>query len=77
MAFLPRGMKFNSAGDQGEYLTEQHATAWNLEELAPGAMATTELVVMPIEEGLQLVVRNPVRFFTSDKLPGKPESFNL
>jgi Domain of unknown function DUF11 len=44
-------MQFNSAADQGEYLSEQHATAWNLEELAPGATATTDLTVMPIEEG--------------------------
>jgi uncharacterized repeat protein (TIGR01451 family) len=51
VAYLPRGMQFNSAGNQGEYLPEQHLTAWNLEELAPGATATTELTVMPIEEG--------------------------
>ncbi len=51
LAFLPRGMQFNSAANQGEYLSDRHAVAWSLEELAPGATASTELAVMPIEEG--------------------------
>ena len=51
MASLPRGLRFNNAGEQGEYISSKHAVAWNLEELGPGESASTELVVLPVEEG--------------------------
>ena len=50
-ARLPRGMNFVSASNEGTYLPDQHAVAWNLLELAPGTRAKTELVLLPIEEG--------------------------
>lgn len=50
-AYLPRGMQFNSAGNHGEYRADQHAVTWELEELGVGATATTELTLLPVEEG--------------------------
>jgi len=50
-AYLPRGMQFNSAINDGEYIADQHAVTWGLEELAVGATATTEMNLLPVEEG--------------------------
>jgi uncharacterized repeat protein (TIGR01451 family) len=50
-AYLPRGMQFNSTINDGEYLSDQHAVTWGLEELAVGATATTEMTLLPVEEG--------------------------
>ncbi len=51
IANLPRGLQYNSSGDKGEYRTDQHAVSWGLEELAVGATATTELTLLPVEDG--------------------------
>lgn len=56
VANLPRGLQFNNAGNDGEYVSNKHMVVWGLEELGPGETATTDLVVMPIEEG-DFVVR--------------------
>lgn len=50
-AFLPRELQFNSAANGGEYLSNQHAITWGLEELKPGEMVSTQLVVLPIATG--------------------------
>jgi uncharacterized repeat protein (TIGR01451 family) len=50
-AFLPRGLQFNSAGNHGSYIPTQHAVQWELEELPAKQSATTELTVLPVEEG--------------------------
>ena len=50
-ARLPRGMNFISASNEGTYLPDQHSVAWNLLELAAGAKAKTEMVLLPVEEG--------------------------
>ena len=50
-AYLPRGMQFNSAINDGEYIADQHAVTWGLEELAVGATAITEMNLLPVEEG--------------------------
>jgi uncharacterized repeat protein (TIGR01451 family) len=51
MAQLPRGMQYNSSGNHGEYLSDQHAISWSLEELPVGSTATTEMTLLPVEEG--------------------------
>jgi uncharacterized membrane protein len=51
VAYLPRGLHFSSANNEGTYLPEQHAIAWNLAELAAGTRAKTEFMVLPVEEG--------------------------
>lgn len=55
VAYLPRGLHFSSANNEGTYLPEQHAIAWNLAELAAGTRAKTEFTVLPVEEGKSLV----------------------
>ena len=51
VAQLPRGMQYNSSGNHGEYLPDQHAVSWSLEELPVGSTATTEMTLLPVEEG--------------------------
>jgi uncharacterized repeat protein (TIGR01451 family) len=51
IAYLPRGLQYNSSGNHGEYIAEEHAVHWALEELPVGATATTEMTLLPVEEG--------------------------
>jgi uncharacterized repeat protein (TIGR01451 family) len=51
MLYLPRGMEFNSAANEGTYMPDQHAVAWSLSELSAGSSATTEVVLLPVQEG--------------------------
>lgn len=51
VAYLPKGLQFQSAGNHGEYLPDQHAVAWGLDELKPGQNATTDLTLLPMEAG--------------------------
>jgi uncharacterized repeat protein (TIGR01451 family) len=55
VAYLPRGLHFSSANNEGTYLPDQHAIAWNLAELAAGTRAKTEFMALPVEEGKSLV----------------------
>jgi uncharacterized repeat protein (TIGR01451 family) len=55
VAYLPRGLHFSSANNEGTYLPDQHAIAWNLAELAAGTRAKTEFMVLPVEEGKSVV----------------------
>jgi len=55
VAYLPRGLHFSSASNEGTYLPDQHAIAWNLAELAAGTRAKTEFMVLPVEEGKSVV----------------------
>lgn len=49
--YLPRGMEFISAANDGTYMPDQHAVEWSLVELGAGAMATTEVALLPVQEG--------------------------
>jgi uncharacterized repeat protein (TIGR01451 family) len=60
VAYLPKGLRFNSAGNLGEYLPDQHAVIWNLPELDANKQAVTDLVVMPVQEG-EFVLRFQTR----------------
>jgi uncharacterized repeat protein (TIGR01451 family) len=51
VVYLPRGLQFNSAANDGTYFPEQHSVEWYLEELNAGRSALTELSVLPIQEG--------------------------
>lgn len=51
IVYLPRGMEFNSAANEGTYFPDQHAVVWSLAELVAGANATTEVVLLPVQEG--------------------------
>ena len=50
-AYLPRGMKFNSANNHGEYDARRHAVIWNLVELGAGDKDLVQLVATPHEAG--------------------------
>jgi uncharacterized repeat protein (TIGR01451 family) len=49
--YLPSGMQFNSTINKGSYLPSQHAVRWELDELAAGGSAVTEVTLLPVEEG--------------------------
>jgi len=51
IANLPRGLQYNSSGNHGEYHSGHHAVTWGLDELAVGATATTDVTLLPVEEG--------------------------
>lgn len=51
LLYLPSGLQFNSTINEGAYLPSQHAVRWELAELAAGAKATTEVTLLPVEEG--------------------------
>jgi uncharacterized repeat protein (TIGR01451 family) len=48
---LPKGLRFVSANNLGEYDTESHAVYWSLAELPEGEAGAVELVALPIETG--------------------------
>jgi uncharacterized repeat protein (TIGR01451 family) len=55
IAYLPRGLKFLSAENQGQYDPQRHAVLWGLAELPSGVMGASQLVVVPAEPGEQRI----------------------
>jgi uncharacterized repeat protein (TIGR01451 family) len=56
VAYLPRGFKFVSTAPAeagGQYIPNQHAIVWGIEELAAGASAAVQLTTIPVEAGDQ------------------------
>lgn len=51
--FLPRGLKFVEADNNGHYEPETRAVHWTLAELPAKEMGTVELTTMPVESGRQ------------------------
>jgi uncharacterized repeat protein (TIGR01451 family) len=54
-AYLPPGMKFVSANNQGHYDEASRAVYWRLEQLPTRESGTVELVTMPVEAGQQSI----------------------
>ncbi len=52
---LPAGLKFNEASNFGEYVPAQHAIFWDLESIPAGKIASTEVKLMPVETGPQML----------------------
>lgn len=52
-AYLPRGMQFVGANNQGQYDPERHAVFWSLVELPKQERGSVQVAVMPVEEGEQ------------------------
>ncbi len=50
---LPKGMRFVSANNLGEYDAASHAVYWSLAELPQGERGSVELVAMPVQSGDQ------------------------
>jgi uncharacterized repeat protein (TIGR01451 family) len=55
IAYLPRGLKFLSAENQGQYDPQRHAVLRGLAELPSGVMGASQLVVVPAEPGEQRI----------------------
>lgn len=54
-AYLPAGMKFVSANNQGHYDEATRAVYWRLEQLPTRDSGTCELVTLPVEAGQQSI----------------------
>ena len=54
-AYLPPGMKFVSANNQGHYDEASRAVYWRLEQLPTQETGTVELVALPVEAGQQSI----------------------
>jgi uncharacterized repeat protein (TIGR01451 family) len=53
VAKLPRGVKFISTNNAGQYDASRHSVSWSLEELPPGEMGTVEINTNAVEVGRQ------------------------
>lgn len=53
VAFLPKGMKFVSTNNQGQYDPQTHAAYWSLAQLPSSESGTVELSLLPMEIGDQ------------------------
>jgi uncharacterized repeat protein (TIGR01451 family) len=54
-AYLPAGMKFVSANNQGHYDEATRAVYWRLDQLPTRETGTVELVALPVEAGQQSI----------------------
>ncbi|MFO1064024.1 MAG: hypothetical protein U0892_09190 [Pirellulales bacterium] len=55
MVRLPSGLNFNGANNKGEYIPQEHAVYWSLPELPAGQTGTVELLVLPVQAGVQSI----------------------
>lgn len=55
VAKLPRGLKFVSANNHGQYDANTNSVYWSLQQLAAGQIGRVELVTLPIEPGDQKI----------------------
>lgn len=53
IAYLPKGLKFVSTENKGQYDAQNHAVYWSLEELPPATTGNVALVTLPVEVGEQ------------------------
>jgi uncharacterized repeat protein (TIGR01451 family) len=53
--FLPRGLQFVDANNNGEYDAATHSVRWLLEELPPRERGSVSVTMLPIEPGQQLL----------------------
>jgi len=53
--YLPRGLQFVNADNNGEYDEATHSVRWLLEELPPKERGTVTLTTLPVEAGQQVL----------------------
>ncbi len=53
ITYLPKGMRFISTNNRGQYVQRQHAVYWSIATLAPGNKGSVELRLMPVGTGQQ------------------------
>ena len=51
VTYLPKGMKYVTSDNQGQYDSQSHAVYWSLEELPPDKQGDVHFTVLPIEPG--------------------------
>ncbi len=51
VTYLPKGMKYVTSDNQGQYDTQSHAVYWSLEELPADKQGDVHFTVLPIEPG--------------------------
>lgn len=51
VTYLPKGMKYVTSDNQGQYDTQSHAVYWSLEELPVSKQGSVHVTVLPIEPG--------------------------
>lgn len=51
VSYLPKGMKYVTSDQQGQYDPQTHAVYWSLEELPAGAQGEIHVSVLPLEAG--------------------------
>ena len=54
-AFLDRGFRFVSTGNQGQYDQSRHAVVWRLDQLRPNSKGTIPLTLLPVQEGTRAI----------------------
>jgi len=55
VAHLPRGLKFVSTNNAGQYDAQQHAVFWSLEQLPANDSGSVQLTTLPVEMGEQKI----------------------
>ena len=55
VTYLPKGLKFVSTDNHGQYDAQNHAVYWSLEELPPRMTGDVTVTAMPIETGQQKI----------------------
>jgi uncharacterized repeat protein (TIGR01451 family) len=53
--YLPRGLQFVDANNNGEYDPQTHSVRWLLEELPPRERGSVSVTMLPVEPGQQLL----------------------
>jgi uncharacterized repeat protein (TIGR01451 family) len=53
VAYLPKGLKFVEANNEGQYDAQNHAVYWSLDELPATRQGVVQLTALPIETGEQ------------------------
>ena len=54
-AYLDRGFKFETTGNQGMYDSSRHAVLWELDELRPNSKGSIPLTLLPVQEGTRAI----------------------
>lgn len=53
VAYLPKGIQFVEADNQGQYYQQQHAVSWRMSELLPKKPVSVRVTGLPVESGKQ------------------------
>lgn len=72
VTYLPKGMRFMSTNNRGQYVQRQHAVYWSIATLAPGNKGSVELRLMPVGVGDQEIKYEARSVLAKTELSKKP-----